>query len=159
MEVIKLVHDPTRVAYFRMGVIGLGCSAAPIFLFLDPSTVLTSLGMTTAIFGGASVAAYSTPNNCMLKWRTALAGSLFGLITLQTLGISALFFVGPNLFSTMALHYSNYITAGLFTFMIWYDTQVAIKMYERGEADHLGVAHSLLLDFWNIFLAIINYKS
>jgi hypothetical protein len=90
-----------------MGVIGLGCSGAPIFLCLDPSTVLTALGITTAIFGGASVAAFRIPSNCMLKWETALTGSLLELLGLQTFGISALFFMGPNIFSTMALHSSS----------------------------------------------------
>lgn len=38
--------------------------------------------------------------------------------------------------------------------MILYDTHIAIKRYEIGDADHLGVSIQILLDVWNLIIRI-----
>ena len=35
-----------------------------------------------------------------------------------------------------------------------YDTHVAIKRYEKGDADHLGMSIQILLDVWNLIIRI-----
>ena len=141
-----------------MGVMGLGMSSAPLLAMagmISPSIVPTCLGLTTAIFGGASLAAYTMPKDKMLGYGRVLMGSLLGLIGLQLAGLGAAFFMGPNMFSLMAFKSSNYIAVGLFSIFIAYDTHFAIKMYEMKQPDHLGIAVQFLLDFWNIFTSLV----
>ncbi len=38
--------------------------------------------------------------------------------------------------------------------MLMYDTHTAIKRYEKGDADHLGMSIQILLDVWNIIIRI-----
>lgn len=111
---------------------GLGMSAAPLLAFasmISPSIIPTCLGLTSAIFGGASLAAYMMPKDKMLGYSNVLMGSLFGLIGLQLVGLGAAFFMGPNPLSLMLFKSSNYIALGLFSIFVAYDTHCAIKMY------------------------------
>ncbi len=112
---------------------GLGLGAAPLMAFasaVNPSIVPTCLGLTAAIFGGASLMAYKMPKDSMLGYGRVLGGSLLGLIGLQLIGLGSAFFMGPNAFSMMLLNSSSYLAVGLFTAFIAYDTHVAIKLYE-----------------------------
>ena len=132
METIISRNSFMRSALYGMGIMGLGLSAAPLLAFaslVSPSIVPTCLGLTTAIFGGASLAAYMMPKDKMLGYGKVLMGSLLGLIGLQLAGLGAAFFMGPNPFSLMAFKSSNYIALGLFSIFIAYDTHFAIKMY------------------------------
>ena len=151
-----------RTALYGMGIMGLGLSAAPLLAYasmVSPSIVPTALGMTAAIFGGASLAAYRMPKDKMLSYGPVLGGSLLGLIVLQLAGLGAAFFMGPNPFSLMMLKSSNYIAVGLFTAFIAYDTHLAIKMYEMQQPDHLGISVQFILDFWNIFTSLLRIFS
>jgi FtsH-binding integral membrane protein len=118
---------------YGLGVVGLGCSAAPLLAMasmISPTIIPTALGLTAAIFGGASLAAYRMPKDSMLKYGNVLGGSLLGLIGLQLVGLLSTFIVGPNPFAMTLLSGSNYIAIGLFTAFIAYDTHVAIRLYE-----------------------------
>lgn len=151
-----------RQALYGLGVMGLGLGAAPLLQFaslVSPSIIPTCLGMTAAIFGGASLVAYRMPKDKMLGYGGVLGGSLLGLIGLQLVGLGAAFFMGPNPFSMMMMKSSSYIAVGLFTAFIAYDTHFAIKMYEMNEPDHLGAAVQFLLDFWNIFTSLLRIFS
>jgi FtsH-binding integral membrane protein len=120
---------------FALGTIGLGLSGAPLMAFataVSPTIVPTALGLTTAIFGGASLIAYRMPKDSMLSMGKVLFGSLFGLIGLQLVGLATSLVMGPNPFSLMLLNGSTYISVGLFSAFIAYDTHAAIKMYELG---------------------------
>lgn len=143
-----------------MGVMGLGLLAAPLFALVTGTSIIpTALGITTAIFGGASLMAYSMPKDKMLGFGRVLMGSLLGLIGLQLVGILSAVFMGPNALSLLLFKSSNYIAIGLFSMFIAYDTHVAIKMYEMGKADHLGMSVQFLLDFWNILINLISILS
>jgi len=122
-----------RKALYGMGIIGLGLSAAPLIGYanmINPSILPTALGLTAALFGGASMAAYHMPKDSLLSYGRILGGSLLGLIGLQLVGLGSLYFVGMNPFATMLLNTSTYISVGLFTAFIAYDTHVAVRMYE-----------------------------
>ena len=115
-----------------MGVAGLGLGAAPMFMManaISPTILPTALGITTAIFGGASLVAYAMPKDRMLGFGGVLTGSLLGLIGLQLVGLLAAAFTGPNALSTLLFSANNYLGIGLFSALIAYDTHVAIKMY------------------------------
>ena len=151
-----------RKALYGMGIMGLGLSASPLLAFasaVSPSIIPTALGISAALFGGASLAAYRMPKDSMLGYGRALTGSLIGLIALQLVGLGASLVVGPNPFSMMLLSTSSYISIGLFTAFIAYDTHVAIKMYETGMPDHLGASVQFVLDFWNIFVSLLSILS
>jgi len=142
-----------------MGVLGLGLSASPLFMIaqaVSPSIMPTALGITTAIFGGASLIAYNMPKDKMLGFGGVLMGSLLGLVGLQLVGLLSAVFMGPNPLSALLFSANNYIGIGLFSALIAYDTHVAIKMYEMREADHLKMAVEFLLDFWNILVRLVS---
>jgi len=113
-----------------MGVAGLGLGAAPLFAMVAGTSIIpTALGLTTAIFGGASLMAYSMPKDKMLGYGRVLSGSLLGLIGLQLVGLLSSMFMGPNPLSMLLFSATNYVGVGLFSILIAYDTHVAIKMY------------------------------
>jgi FtsH-binding integral membrane protein len=163
ISIFKSKNGPLRLAMYGLGTVGLGLSAAPLMAFasaVSPTILPTAIGLTAAIFGGASIIAYRMPKDSMLKFGKALLGSLFGLIGLQLAGLAASFIVGPNPFSMMVFKSSSYMMAvGLFSALIAYDTHFAIKMYELGRADHLGMASQFLLDFWNILTSLLRIFS
>lgn len=151
-----------RKVLYGTGIMGLGMTAAPLLQFVsmvNPSIIPTALGLTGAIFGGASLMAYNMPKDKMLSYGPALFGSLLGLIGLQLAGLGAAFFMGPNPFSVMAFKSSSYIAVGLFSVFVAYDTHMAIKMYEMNQPDHLGMAVQFVLDFWNIFTSLLRIFS
>jgi len=116
-----------------MGIVGIGIGAAPLFAMVAGTSIIpTALGLTTAIFGGASLMAYTMPKDKMLGYGRVLGGALFGLIGLQLVGLLSSVFMGPNPLSMLMFSASNYLGVGLFSILIAYDTHVAIKMYENG---------------------------
>lgn len=159
---LKTVNTPLRIGLYGMGVMGLGLSASPLFMVaqaVSPSILPTAIGITTAIFGGASLIAYNMPKDKMLGFGGVLMGSLFGLLGLQLVGLLATAFTGPNALSAMLFSADNYIGIGLFSALIAYDTHLAIKMYEMRQADHLGMTIDFLLDFWNILVRLVSILS
>jgi FtsH-binding integral membrane protein len=132
IEIFKTTNSPLRIGLYGMGVAGLGLGAAPMFMManaISPTILPTALGITTAIFGGASLVAYAMPKDRMLGFGGVLTGSLLGLIGLQLVGLLAAAFTGPNALSTLLFSANNYLGIGLFSALIAYDTHVAIKMY------------------------------
>lgn len=107
------------------------------------------------IFGGASAVAYALPKDKMLGYGKIFGGSLLGLIAMNLIGLGSAYFMGPNAFSSLLFTIDNYAGILLFSGLIAYDTHVAIKQYEMGNADHLGVSVQLVLDFWNLLLRIM----
>lgn len=147
---------------YGIGVMGLGLSLAPLLGWVaavSPSVIPTALGLTGAIFGGASLMAYRMPKDSMLKWGGVLGGSLLGLVGLQLIGLASTLIVGPNPFSMVLFNSMNYVTVGLFGVFVAYDTHLAINMYENGMPDHLGMAVQFVLNFWNIFSSLLRILS
>jgi|JI6StandDraft_1071083.scaffolds.fasta_scaffold148666_1 FtsH-binding integral membrane protein len=162
IETIVSRSSPLRIGLYAMGVMGLGLGAAPLLAFasaINPSIIPTCLGLTAAIFGGASLMAYRMPKDSMLGYGRALTGSLLGLIGLQLVGMGSAFIMGPNPFSMMLLNSSSYLAVGLFSVFVAYDTHFAIKMYEMKQPDQLGMSVQFLLDFWNIFTSLVRIFS
>lgn len=122
---------------------------------INPSIITSALGLTCGIFGGASLMAYNMPKDKMLGYGRVFMGSLLGLIGIQLIGIGSTFFMGPNALSSFLFQADTYIGALLFTGLIAYDTHVAIKEYENGYADHLGMSIQMLLNFWNLLIRIM----
>jgi len=61
---------------------------------------------------------------------------------------------------SMALHrVDTFAGVGIFSAMVAYDTHVAIKSYEEGNADHLMISLDFALDFWNILVRMTQILS
>jgi hypothetical protein len=48
--------------------------------------------------------------------------------------------MGPNLYTHICHRADTFVGLGIFTAFVAYDTHVALKSYEDGNADHLGVS-------------------
>jgi FtsH-binding integral membrane protein len=132
VEILVSRNSLLRNLLYGAGVIGLGLSATPLIgmaAAMSPTILPTTLGITAALFGGASLTAYRMKNGSMLSYGKILGGSLLGLVGLQLVGLASLFLVGMNPFAVMMLNTSTYLSVGLFTMFIAYDTHVAVRMY------------------------------
>lgn len=155
--IYRTSNDPARLAMFSIGCIAMGLSASPLFLAIqDVSNAILpmTMGVTAAIFGGASLMGLIMPRTMMLGYGGVLGGSLFGLIGLNATGMLAAKYLGITVFANTLTTVESYMGIGIFTLMIIYDTHLAIKRYQRGDADHLGMSIQILLDIWNLIIAI-----
>lgn len=156
--IFKTENPPSRLALYCLGVGSLGLSASPLFLYMsamNPSIITSSIGVTLGIFGGASAISYMLPKDQILGYGNIFFGSLLGLIGVQLVGIGGTLLYGPNALSTLLFDVNTYGGLLLFSGLIAYDTHVAIKSYEMGYADHLGISTQLLLDFWNLLVRVM----
>ena len=158
VPILKTENGPARLALYGLGLAGLGLSAAPMFAYayaISPTILPSAIGISAAIFGGASLVAYSMPKDKMLSAGKMLGGSLLGLIGLQLVGLVAFLVTGPNALRSLLFRADNYLGIALFSAFVAYDTHVAIKSYELGNADHLGLSISFIMDIWNILMRVI----
>ncbi len=142
---------------FGIGCIAMGLSASPLFLSIqEVSTAILpmTMGVTAAIFGGASLMGLILPRTMMLGYGGALGGSFLGILGLNATGVLAAKYLGITIFASTLTTAEAYFGIGMFSLMIIYDTHQAIKRYERGDADHLGMSIQILLDIWNLIIMI-----
>lgn len=159
---LRTENPIARLGVYSLGVMALGFSTAPLFAManaISPTILPSAIALAAGIFGGASLAAYSMPKDKMIGYGRILGGSLIGLIAMQLVGLGSLYFMGPNAFSGLLFSAQNYFGIALFTGFVAYDTHLAIKSYEMGNPDHLGVSIQFLLDFWNLMVNIISMLS
>ena len=71
------------------------------------------------------------------------------------LGLGSTLIFGPNALSALVHNVDIYGGIGLFTLMSIYDSYMAKQMYLKGEADHLGCATTVYLDFINLLIRIM----
>lgn len=151
-------NSPGRLALYSAFVGCSGLLMAPMighYLMVNSMVIPTALLLTTTICSGASVYAYTKPKDSLLWLGGPLTGSLIALIGVQLLSLGASMIYGPNIFSLMAHRADLYIGTGIFTAFVAFDTHVAIKDYEEGNADHLGASMSMFLNFQNIFIRML----
>jgi len=115
----------------------------------------TSIAISLGVFGGASAMAYALPKDSALGYGKVLGGSLLGLIAMQLVGLGSYYFTGSTALSNLLFTIDTYAGIVLFIGFIGYDTHVAIKQYESGNADHLAVSVQLFLDLWNLLIRIL----
>ena len=81
----------------------MGLSSSPLFLSLHETSQIIlpmTMGVTAAIFGGASLVGLMLPRSTMLGYGSVLGGGLFGLVGLNIAGILAAKHLGFTLFAT-----------------------------------------------------------
>lgn len=157
-EYLTSENSPGRLALYSTFVGCSGLMMAPLvghYIILNPVIVPVALGLTTTIVSASSLYAYSRPKDSLLWLGGPLMGALVSMIGIQLLSLGATWIYGPNMFSMMAYRADLYLGTGLFTAFVAYDTHVAIKDYEDGNADHLGASMSMFLNFQNIFVRML----
>lgn len=131
-EVLRSENSTGRLALFSLGVAGLGLSSFPLFAYanaINPAILPISIGLSSMIFGGASLYAYTRKEGSLLGMQGALYSGLLGLIGIQVAGLLSSFIMGPNLFSMMCFRADTFLGVGLFSALVAYDTHVAIQAY------------------------------
>lgn len=103
--------------------------------------------------------AYMMPKDKMLGYGRVFMGGLLGLIGMQLVGLGAAYFMGPNALSSLLFNVNTYGGILLFSGLIAYDTHVAMKNYEMGNADHLQMSIQFLLNLWNILIRVMEILS
>ncbi len=121
-----------RCLLYGMGIFGVGLSITPMLGLIhavNPLSIPIALGLSTAVFGGASLAAYKFPKESVISYVRVLAGSQIGLAILQLISLGCVYILGPNMFCAMLSSPASFAAGGLFTALVAYDTYRAIKMY------------------------------
>lgn len=163
--VVASTNPPARLLSFAGVSVGMGTVIAPmvsqIAASVSPSIlpVATVLALTT--MGASSAFAMLRPADSMLHWRAPLMAGLGGLIGVGVTALVAQLAAGAMGSATVAnlaasLHsVDTYAGIVLFTGMNAYDTHLAMTMYRAGQADHLGCATQLYLNFVNLLIRIM----
>jgi len=121
---------------------------------VHPLIVPVSAVGAVAVMAGASYYAFKRPNGSLLYLTGPLVGVLGASILIQLGALASLYFVGPNLFASVAFTAYPYVGLGIFSVFTAVDTHTAIAEYEEGKADHLAHAASFYLNFLNMFTSI-----
>lgn len=82
---IRTSNSPFRIGLYTIGMAGLGLSSSKLFAYasiVNPSILPLSIALTSAIFGGASLYAYTRPKGALLSWGSSLYGAVLGLVGL-----------------------------------------------------------------------------
>jgi FtsH-binding integral membrane protein len=158
----ELIHysenEPMREVSFWGLTTGMGITMSPfmsMMIGIDPMIVPVSVGLSAMIFGGCAYYATICKDAQMMKWKAPLAIGLGSLVTIQLIGIGSTLIVGSNALSSLIHNVDIYGGIGLFTMMSIYDSYMARKMYKNKEADHLGCATMVYLDFMNLLIRIM----
>jgi FtsH-binding integral membrane protein len=147
-------NSRSRLLSFGALSVGMGMTLAPLVAIVPAYVLPASFVITSSIFAGSSAYAYWRPQGSILKYQAPLFGGLIGLVGMQIIGLGALAIAGPNILTEMIHSADVYGGIVLFTALTAVETQVAVKMYESKNPDHLGCATNLYLDFMNILIRI-----
>ena len=156
-EGIVAKNSFARQAAFGGLFTSFGILSAPVVTFMmshNPTIVGAALCASTATMAGASAYALTTKRDITV-FGSALTGGLMGLIAVSLGGIGANYMGYSGLASS--LHsLTTYGSVLIFTGLTAYDTQVAIRMAQAGQPDHLKVSADLFMNFANLFQSFIS---
>lgn len=156
-QMVRTKNSLERLAIYGVGCLSLGFSASPLFYSINEismNILPLTMGVSAAIFGGASLLGLILPRGFMLGYGSVLMGGIIGLIGLNFSGLLAAKFLGMHTFAATLLTIEAYCGIVLFSAMLVYDTHSAIKRYKLGDADHLGMSIQILLDVMNLIIRI-----
>jgi FtsH-binding integral membrane protein len=160
VKVLKSTNSPARLASFGSLSLGMGLTLAPmvdmISTTVSPSILPVASVLALSSMGASSLYAIWQPTDSLLHWRAPLIGGLGGLIAVGVGAIASQMLLGPQHPMGSMLHsVDTYGGILLFTAMNAYDTQLAMARYRDGDADHLGCATDLFLNFMNLLIRIM----
>lgn len=131
-KILKTVNGKDRLLIYGLGCVALGLTAAPLFVSINEislSIIPMTIGITSSIFGGASLLGMILPRSFMLGYGSVLFGGLMGLVgfNFSLLAAAKIWGVSTGVISLSSTE--SMIGIGLFSAMLIYDTHLAIKRY------------------------------
>lgn len=139
-------NSQDREFWFNTFNVSFGMTIAPSILVAPQLAIPVFVGA-AAVTGSTFLASLMMPRDSMIGYGNVLIGGLFGLCSL---GIANIFI------DSSLLHNVNiYGGLGLFMLLNMYDTHLCIREYEKGQLDHYAHAMNYSLNFWNIFVRLM----
>lgn len=131
-KILKTVNGKDRLLIYGLGCVTLGLTAAPLFVSINEislSIIPMTIGITSSIFGGASLLGMILPRSFMLGYGSVLFGGLMGLVgfNFSLLAAAKIWGISTGVISLSSTE--SMIGIGLFSAMLIYDTHLAIKRY------------------------------
>lgn len=131
-KILKTVNGKDRLLIYGLGCVTLGLTAAPLFVSINEislSIIPMTIGITSSIFGGASLLGMMLPRSFMLGYGSVLFGGLMGLVgfNFSLLAAAKIWGISTGVISLSSTE--SMIGIGLFSAMLIYDTHLAIKRY------------------------------
>ena len=156
---ISSENTTSRIFSYGAFVSGMSLTMAPmveICNLYSPTILPIATGLSISTMIGASLFAYSRPNDSLLVYKAPLMGALTGLIGVSLSALVGSWAFGYNNLAIQILHNVDlYGGIMLFSALTAYDTHKAIDMYKRNDPDHLGVATDMYLNFMNILIRVM----
>jgi FtsH-binding integral membrane protein len=151
VEILYTKNSPKRQISYAGFMAGNGLMMMPMFV-LYPHAVLPAFIASGSVFGGAVMYALNKKQGELEVWASGLYSGLTGMVVVSLLGLSSVYFQGPNMFGDFTHLISLYGGIPLFSGFVAYDTHKSIDKYMKGEPDHLGCSTELHMDFVNLFV-------
>lgn len=156
---IRSENTTNRILSYGAFVSGMSLTMAPmveICNLYSPTILPIATGLSISTMIGASLFAYSRPNDSLLIYKAPLMGALTGLFGVSLSALVGSWIFGYNNIAIQILHNVDlYGGIMLFSALTAYDTHKAIDMYKRNDPDHLGVATDMYLNFMNILIRVM----
>jgi FtsH-binding integral membrane protein len=148
-----------RVKYaFYSLIASTSLTMSPVMMLtmtINPTIIPISMGIT----GFITIAALSyakRKKDSLLVYESAIFSALSGFVGMGILSLGSLLMVGPNILTNMWITVDPYIGIGLFSGLIAYDTQVAVRAFNNKELDEIGCATSIYLNIINILIRVMS---
>ncbi len=151
VEILYTKNSGKRLVSYAGFIAGNGLMMMPMFI-LYPHAILPAFFASGSVFGGAVMYALSKKQGELEVWASGLYSGLTGMVVVSLLGLSSMYFQGPNMFSDTTHLISLYGGIPLFSGFVAYDTHKSIDKYMKGVPDHLICSTELYLDFVNLFV-------
>ncbi len=150
-EILYTKNSPKRLISYTGFMVGNGFMMMPMFI-LYPHAIFPAFLASGSVFSGAVMYALNKKQGELEVWKSGLYSGLTGMVVVSLLGISSMYFQGPNMFGDMTHLISLYGGIPLFSGLVAYDTHKSIDKYMKREPDHLGCSTELYMDFVNLFV-------
>lgn len=138
---------------------GMGAIMAPLTVIVnhvDPILFPMATFLSMATMGGCFAYAMHQPNASLIQYRGPLVGALTGFVGLGLASLLSTAVLGPNMFASAWTNIDMYGGIVLFCGLTAYDVHYAVQRYQQQDADHLGHAASIYLDFCNFFVRFLS---
>lgn len=151
------VDRTARLAAFATLFASFGVMSSPLINYMfyaNPTVVGAALFSSVATMAGASAYALTTKRDFTI-YGGALTGGLFGLIAVSLGGLGAEY-LGYHSFASSMHSLTSYGSIIIFTSLTAYDTQIALRLAQEGQPDHLRAATQFFMNFANLFQAFMS---
>lgn len=157
-QFLTSVRSKPRKFFYAAFVGSFGIMMSPVlakYFLLNPLLIPMAIGTSAWICVGSLLYALRKPKDSLLWLGGPLSGLLLSLVIMQSISGVSVWLYGPNLFSMLAFQLDIYLGSALFTAFVAYDTHAAVRNYGEGNADYLGDAMNMFLNYQNILVRVM----